>query len=118
MIFRRPLVKVIHARSWSSQDQVKSEESVTTQTYEESFVAIYKFVPGPGQANEEATQDYCLARDREKRTIKPPERYGHVDLISYALMVGKKIENQEEPQSYDEAINSKDSSKWIEDMEE
>ena len=77
-----------------------------------------KFVPASRQANEEASQDYCLARDREIRTIKPPERYGHADLISYALIVGKENEDQEEPQSYDEAISSKDNSKWIEAMEE
>ena len=39
-------------------------------------------------------------------------------MISYALIVGRKIENQEEPRSYDEAISSKDSSKWIKDVEE
>ena len=53
------------ARSQSSQVQVKSEKSVTTQTYEELIVTRYKFVPAPGQANEEAAQDYCLARDWE-----------------------------------------------------
>ena len=92
------------ARSQSSQVQVKSEKSVTTQTYEELIVTRYKFVPAPGQANEEAAQDYCLARDRERRTIKPRERYGHADLIAYALIAGKKIEDQEEPQSYDDAL--------------
>ena len=59
-----------------------------------------------------------MARDRKRRTIKTPERYGHADLISYALIVGKEIEDQEEPQSYDETISSKDNSKWIEAMEE
>ena len=52
------------------------------------------------------------------RTIKPPRRYGHAYLTSYALIVGKEIEDDEEPQSYDEAISSKDSSKQIEAMEE
>ena len=59
-----------------------------------------------------------MARDREKRTIKPPKRYGHADLIAYALIVGNEIEDRDEPQSYDEAISSKDNSKWIEAMEE
>jgi len=83
--------------SQSSQVQVKSEESPTTQTHEESIVARYYFVPISEQANEESTQDYCLARDREMRTIKPLERYGQVDMISYSLIVGKEIEDQEEP---------------------
>ena len=91
---------------------------MTTHTHEESVVARYKIVPASGQANEEVVQDYCLARDREKRTIKPLERYGHANLISYALIVGQEIEDQEEPQSYNEAISSKENSKWIEAMEE
>ena len=49
------------ARSQSSQVQVKSEESVTTP-HEESVVARYKFVPASRQENEEAAQDYCLAK--------------------------------------------------------
>ena len=64
---------------------------MTTQTHEELVMTRCKFVPASGQANEEATQDYCLARDRGKRTIKPPERYGHANLISYALIVGKRL---------------------------
>ena len=58
------------------------------------------------------------ARHMERRTIKPHKRYGHAYLISYALIVGKKIEVQEEPHSYDEVISNKDNSKWIEAMEE
>jgi len=38
---------------------VKSEESVTTQTHEESVVTRYKLVPASGQANEEVAHDYC-----------------------------------------------------------
>ena len=43
------------AESQSSQVQVKSEESVTTHTHEESVVARYKIVLASGQANEEIT---------------------------------------------------------------
>jgi len=31
--------------------------------------------------------NYQLTRDREKRVIKPPKRYGHADIICYALKV-------------------------------
>ena len=79
--------------SQSSQVLVKSEESLTTQTYEESIVARYKCVPAPGQANEKVAQNYWLASDRESRTTKPLERYGHANLIFYALIVGKEIED-------------------------
>jgi len=79
------------AGSQSSQVQVKSKESVTTQLHEESAVARDKFVPVSRQENEEASQDYRLERDKEMRTIKPPKRYGHADLISCTLIVGKRL---------------------------
>ena len=52
--------------SQSSQVQVKSEESVTTQTHEESVVTRYKLVPASGQANEEVAHDYCSGQTHGK----------------------------------------------------
>ena len=34
-----------------------------------------------------------LARDRSKRTRKSPERYGHVYLVSYALLKMKDLDD-------------------------
>ena len=51
-------------------------------------------------------QQYCLARDRIRKRIKPPQRY------AYALSVTENIEN-EEPQTYHETITSKKSPQWI-----
>jgi len=36
---------------------------------------------------------YQLVRDRAKRVIKPTKRYGHTDIICYALYVAEKIQN-------------------------
>ncbi|KAE8692398.1 hypothetical protein F3Y22_tig00110839pilonHSYRG00037 [Hibiscus syriacus] len=46
--------------------------------------------------------DYNLVRDRQRRTIRPPERFGHADMISYALSVAEEIE-EADPNNYKEA---------------
>ncbi|KAL6312488.1 hypothetical protein AAG906_032849 [Vitis piasezkii] len=53
-------------------------------------------------------QQYCLAKDRTRRHIKPPQRYAYADLVAYALSMAKSIE-MEEPQTYHEAITSRES---------
>ncbi|KAH9745767.1 CCHC-type domain-containing protein [Citrus sinensis] len=62
-------------------------------------------------------QDYQLTRDREKRVIKPPKRYGIVDMISYALAVAEEVIG-EEPVSYKQAMGSKNREKWLAAMDE
>lgn len=62
-------------------------------------------------------RDYSLTRDRVRRTIHPPTRFGHADLVSYALVTTEALEYQE-PRDYKEAITSSDSSKWILAMQE
>ena len=51
--------------------------------------------------------NYQLARDREMRVVKLPKRYGIANLISYALMVADEVIG-EEPESYKQAMNSRD----------
>ena len=46
-------------------------------------------------------------------TIKPPRKYGEDDLVAYALSVADNIESSEEPSTYEEAISSSDSGKWM-----
>ena len=53
-------------------------------------------------------QQYCLARNRMRKHIKPLQRYAYANLVAYALSVAKSIEN-EEPQTYHEAITSRES---------
>ncbi|KAE8683864.1 hypothetical protein F3Y22_tig00111166pilonHSYRG00202 [Hibiscus syriacus] len=48
--------------------------------------------------------DYNMMRDRQRRTIRPPERYGHVDLISYTLNVAEEIE-EVEPNNFKELVD-------------
>ncbi|KAE8716394.1 hypothetical protein F3Y22_tig00110121pilonHSYRG00025 [Hibiscus syriacus] len=49
--------------------------------------------------------DYNLVRDRQRRTIRPLERYGHADLISNALNVAEEIE-EVEPNNFKEAMKT------------
>ena len=58
-------------------------------------------------------QWYSVARDKERRTIKPPQKYGEADLVAYALSVADNIESSEEPSTYEEAVSCSDSSKWM-----
>ena len=61
--------------------------------------------------------NYQLASDRAKRVIKPPKRYGHADIICYALSVAEEIQNSE-PKTWREAIESEDSQLWLQAMSE
>ena len=63
-------------------------------------------------------QQYSIAKDREKRTIKLPQKYGEADLVAYALSVPNNIESIEEPSTYEEALSYSDSSKWMIAMQE
>lgn len=53
-------------------------------------------------------QQYNLARDKEMRQIRPPERYDYANLVVYALSVAEDIEVHE-PWTYHEAITSGES---------
>ena len=48
-------------------------------------------------------QHYSLTRDRERKQIKPLQRYGHADIVSLALLVAEDIKTQD-PTIYHEAI--------------
>lgn len=60
---------------------------------------------------------YNLARDRQRRQIKPPEKYGQADLAWYALNTAEKLDHKE-PSSFKEVQDSKEKAKWFEAMDE
>ena len=45
-------------------------------------------------------ESYQLTRDRQRRTIKPPERFGYAEIVSYALYLAQRVELHE-PQTYE-----------------
>ena len=61
--------------------------------------------------------DYQLTRDREKRQIRPPLRYGFEDFIATALYSEGGIINYES-KTYSDAMGCKDSSRWKLAMED
>ena len=52
------------------------------------------------------THDYQLTRDKERRVIKLPKRYGIVDMLSYVVAVIEEVIG-EEPINYKQATSSK-----------
>ena len=59
-----------------------------------------------------------MARDRVKRNIVPPRRYGQVDLIYFALTIAEEIQATE-PRKFKEALNDKENEEeWITTIEE
>ena len=73
-------------------------------------------VENPEQSAQEVLSDYQLTRDRERRDIRPPSRYSYADLVFCALLCASEV--RAEPNTYQEAIESKDKAKWIEAMED
>ena len=65
----------------------------------------------------ETSNDYQLTRDREKREIKPPSRFGFADFVEYALVTALDYE-ESEPLTYKEAIKSNNAEKWMLAMKE
>ncbi|XP_062080833.1 uncharacterized protein LOC133785629 [Humulus lupulus] len=60
---------------------------------------------------------YLLARDRTRRKIKPPERYGYADLIAFSLVAASEV-LEEEPSSFKAAINNKEKERRLKAMNE
>ncbi|KEH41388.1 hypothetical protein MTR_1g050415 [Medicago truncatula] len=56
--------------------------------------------------------DYLLARDRERRTITAPSRYGYADLVCFALNAVEDVQDSE-PRNFKEAFESKESKYWL-----
>ena len=67
--------------------------------------------------DEENLSGYQLARNRTRRQIRVPTRDSHAKIVSFALSVAEETEN-EEPQSYQEAISRADKEKWLKAMRE
>ncbi|CAM8938448.1 unnamed protein product [Rhodiola kirilowii] len=61
-------------------------------------------------ATQDVLADWQLARDRPRRVPRVPPRYSEADLVSTALIAAKEIKN--EPDTYQEAIEGRDSEKW------
>lgn len=65
----------------------------------------------PETEEEEPVEDYLLCRDRSRRAIRPPERFGYEAATAYALNTVEDLMNGE-PTSYQEAISSEHHTEW------
>lgn len=61
--------------------------------------------------------DYQQVKDRQIRTVKPPERYDHADMISYALTIESAI-SYDEATTVREAMDSVDKEQWLQAMKD
>ncbi|CAJ2651441.1 unnamed protein product [Trifolium pratense] len=74
-------------------------------------------VPEESGSDEVTVPDYQLARDRERRVIHPPNRFGYADLICYTLNAAEEVQDSE-PKNFREASESIDGKFWLEAMNE
>jgi hypothetical protein len=54
---------------------------------------------------------------RQRRQIRPPQRYGYADLVAYALTVAEDTTVQK-PSALSEAVTSSESAYWVVAMNE
>lgn len=69
---------------------------------------------------DEATSDlrnYRLARDKQRRSVKLPDKYKHSDMVSYTLSITDELEYHEPKDNY-EVINLLDKERRITTMQE
>ncbi|KAH9647598.1 Endoglucanase 8 [Citrus sinensis] len=62
-------------------------------------------------------QTYQLARDRVRREVRAPVRYGYANLIAYALLCAVNMAIEEHA-NFSEAIESMHCDKWLEAMQD
>ena len=97
----------------SKNDQVQEENQDQDSTqYEESEEGSDA---NSSLGDQPDTSRYSVARDRQQRSRRPPQRYGFSDLVAYALSSASESV-RDEPLTYEEALASKESGKWIEAM--
>lgn len=81
------------------ETQPKTSQPVETEQIDD---------PGSQGQDQSELQDYNLTRDRVRRDIRAPKRYGYADMISYALQVAEDL-NNDKPRSFVEAMKGQDS---------
>ena len=57
-------------------------------------------------------EEESVARSRPRREVQPILRYEHSNLLTYALSV-EMTPDEGEPQSFEEAMASRDAAKWL-----
>ena len=80
-----------HGREWA---EIEVEPiRVTSMVRDEDIANEEGSLEVEDQGND--LESHQLARDRLRRTLKAPERYVHVDLVSYALLAIEDLDYSE-----------------------
>ena len=93
------------------------EDNQKVETNEEPNVTEMDFITYQRVHNNLKLDDYQLTRDRQRRVIKLPKRYGIADIVSYTLAIAEEVIG-EEPINYKQVMSSKDMKKWLGAMNE
>ncbi|KAH9669014.1 hypothetical protein KPL70_021617 [Citrus sinensis] len=101
-------VKVELLTDKSSEKEAASDDERATAESEEHEVS---------ELPQADLQNYQLARDRVRREVRAPVRYGYADLIAYALLCADEV-TIEEPANFSEAMESVHCDKWLEAMQD
>lgn len=59
-----------------------------------------------------------IGRERPRRDVRPPIRYGYDNLVAFALQVAVEVEDSVDPPTYEAALRSSDAGLWMTAMEE
>ncbi|GKV16510.1 hypothetical protein SLEP1_g27143 [Rubroshorea leprosula] len=102
-----------------SRDVTFDEFAMLQKAKEESIIAkpdngVSKQVEFEAITPEKAVWDDSIVQENldERRETKPPQRYGYTNYVAYALLVIEPVE-AEDPNTYREAITSKESPYWL-----
>ena len=69
------------------------------------------------RTTEESLDNYQLTCDRQRRMVKPIQRVGYADILTYALIITSDLDNGE-LESYKEVVSYKEKEKWFGAMKE
>ncbi|KAH9706020.1 Integrase catalytic domain-containing protein [Citrus sinensis] len=116
----RPRSPINNTESGAETNKVKFQVEPHNLKELEPEIEGAKIEPEAGVEHESAESEedvYQLARDRKRRTIRPPKRYAVADLIAYVLTAAQEL-NDDEPRTYQEAITGKNKLEWKRAMDE
>ena len=97
----------------NKQVELEKEASKNLQDKLQADVPIQQDVEEMQSSNEKTAvpNDYMLTKDKERRRIKQPQRYGYEDIVANAFNAAESIES--EPVTYRAVVTSKDSARWL-----
>ncbi|KAH9779520.1 Integrase catalytic domain-containing protein [Citrus sinensis] len=119
-ILNRLKSHVNNSESGAESDKVKFQVEPHNLKELDSEIEGAEIEPEVGVEHESAESEediYQLARDRKRKTIRPPKRYAMADLIAYVLTVAQEL-NNDEHRTYQEAITGKNKLEWKRAMDE